>query len=150
MKVVIQRVRRASVAIGGEQKSFIGNGMLILLGVAVGDTEEDIDWLIKKVVALRIFDDQQGVMNLDVRQVDGDVMVVSQFTLLASTKKGNRPSYIHAAPPAEAVPLYELFCKRMSEQSGKEVATGTFGADMQVGLVNDGPVTICIDSRNKE
>ena len=150
MKVVIQRVRHASVAIGGELYSNIGAGMLILLGVADGDADDDLAWLLKKVMSLRIFDDAAGVMNLDVRQVGGDVMVVSQFTLLASTKKGNRPSYIHAAPPSQSVPLYEAFCRRLGQAIGKPVATGVFGADMQVELLNDGPVTIIIDSRHRE
>ena len=150
MKMVIQRVRHASVTIDGVLKSHIGEGMLILLGVATDDSHDDVDWLVKKAIALRIFDDAEGVMNLDVRQIDGDVMVVSQFTLLASTKKGNRPSYIHAAPPTLSVPLYEAFCRQMSQELGKEVATGTFGADMKVELLNDGPVTICMDSIRKE
>ena len=150
MKIVIQRVRRASVTIDGSLKSSIGMGMLILLGVAEGDTEEDLEWLVKKAEALRIFNDAEGVMNLDVLQVGGEVMVISQFTLLASTKKGNRPSYIHAAHPTLSVPLYERFCRRMSEELGREVATGQFGADMKVELVNDGPVTICIDSKNRQ
>ncbi len=124
--------------------------MLILLGVADGDGDDDLAWLLKKVMSLRIFDDAAGVMNLDVRQVGGDVMVVSQFTLLASTKKGNRPSYIHAAPPSQSVPLYEAFCRQLSQAIGKPVATGVFGADMQVELLNDGPVTIIIDSRHRE
>lgn len=150
MRIVTQRVRHASVSIAGERVAGIGTGMLILLGIAGGDTVEDMEWLVKKIVRLRIFDDSDGVMNLDVRQVQGDILVVSQFTLLASTKKGNRPSYIHAAGEAEAVPLYENFLQRLSDEFGKRVSAGVFGADMQVELVNDGPVTICIDSKNRE
>ena len=150
MKMVIQRVRHASVTIGGVLKSHIGKGMLILLGVATDDSHDDVDWLVKKAIALHIFDDAEGVMDPDVRQTGGDVMVVSQFTLLASTKKGNRPSYIHAAPPTLSIPLYEAFCRQMSQELGKDVATGTFGADMKVELLNDGPVTICMDSKRKE
>lgn len=149
MRVVIQRVSRASVTIGGELKSTIGHGLLVLLGVGHDDGEEDIDYLVKKTAALRIFDDEAGVMNRSVVEIGGDVIVVSQFTLMASTRKGNRPSYIAAAGHQTAIPLYEEFCRRMSEAIGRSVGTGEFGADMKVELVNDGPVTICIDSQNR-
>ena len=150
MRVLIQRVTNASVTIDGVLKSAIGNGLLVFLGITNDDAQEDVGWLCRKIAGLRIFDDEQGMMNLDVRQVDGDVMVVSQFTLLASTKKGNRPSYINAAGAEVSIPLYEAFCRRMSNELGKTVKTGTFGADMKVALLNDGPVTIWIDSKNKE
>jgi len=151
MRIVIQRCRRASVAIGGRLKSSIGAGMLVLVGVEDADTEEDIDWLCRKTVALRIFDDEQGVMNLPVTEVsDSGILVVSQFTLMASTKKGNRPSYIHASKPDFAVPMYERFVARLQEFFGKPVLAGEFGADMQVELINDGPVTIIIDSHRRE
>ena len=149
MRVVIQRVSSASVTIDGVVKSSIGPGLLILLGIGHEDDETDIDYLVKKAAALRIFNDQDGVMNRSVVDIDGDVMVVSQFTLMASTKKGNRPSYIEAAGHQKAVPLYEEFCRHMSAAIGKPVGTGEFGADMKVALVNDGPVTICMDSKNK-
>ena len=149
MRVVIQRVSEASVTIGGEVKSSIGLGLLVLLGVGHDDTEDDIDYLVKKTASLRIFDDEAGVMNRSVTDVGGEVIVVSQFTLMASTRKGNRPSYIGAAGHELAVPLYEAFCRRMSEALGKNVGTGEFGADMKVSLLNDGPVTICIDSKNR-
>ena len=149
MRVVIQRVSSASVTINGVVKSSIGPGLLILLGIGHEDDETDIDYLVKKAAALRIFNDQDGVMNRSVVDIDGDVMVVSQFTLMASTKKGNRPSYIEAAGHQKAVPLYEEFCRRMSAAIGKPVGTGEFGADMKVALVNDGPVTICMDSKNR-
>lgn len=150
MRVLIQRVRRASVSVGGDEVASIGKGMLVLLGVAVDDTEDDLEWLVKKTVQLRIFDDEAGVMNLDVSQAGGEILVVSQFTLLACTKRGNRPSYIKAAGEEVAVPLYEKFVKRVREVFGGRVVTGRFGADMQVELINDGPVTIWIDSRNRE
>ena len=150
MRAVIQRVSSASVTIGGQVKSSIGEGLLILLGVGYEDGQEDIDWLVKKISGLRIFDDEDGVMNRSVVDVEGEALVVSQFTLMASTKKGNRPSYIHAAGHEIAVPLYESFCVALSEAVGKPVGTGEFGADMKVALVNDGPVTICIDTKNKE
>lgn len=150
MKTVIQRVSRASVSIGGEVKSEIGKGYMILLGVADGDTSEDVDWLVKKTAALRVFDDEEGVMNLPVTAVDGEILVVSQFTLLASYKKGNRPSWIHAARHDVSIPLYEEFCSKLHDATGLKVLTGEFGADMQVELVNDGPVTICMDTRHKE
>ncbi|MBR1621151.1 MAG: D-tyrosyl-tRNA(Tyr) deacylase [Prevotella sp.] len=150
MRVVVQRVRHASVTIDGTLKSKISNGLLILLGVGLDDTKEDADWLIKKCNNLRVFDDSNGVMNCSVLDVNGDIMVVSQFTLMASYKKGNRPSYIHAAPPDHSIPLYEYFCEKISDELGKKVATGEFGADMKVELLNDGPVTICMDTKNKE
>ena len=150
MRVVIQRVLEASVSISGAVTAAIGPGLLVLLGICEEDGAEDIDWLVRKITALRVFDDADGVMNVDVRDAGGDILVVSQFTLLASTKKGNRPSYIRAARPETAIPLYEQFCAVLAEALGKPVPTGTFGADMQVALVNDGPVTICIDTKNKE
>ena len=149
MRVVIQRVSSASVTIGGELRSAIGAGLLILVGICPEDTQEDIDYLVKKTAALRIFDDDAGVMNRSILDVGGDALVVSQFTLMASTKKGNRPSYIRAAGHETAVPLYEKFCEDLSSALGKPVGTGVFGATMQVALVNDGPVTICIDSRSR-
>ncbi len=150
MRVLIQRVTGASVSIDGREHSRIGAGMLVLLGIAAEDTREDLEWLVRKIVRLRIFDDEDGVMNRDIMQCGGDIMVVSQFTLLAMTKKGNRPSYIHAAGEDIAVPLYEEFVARLTESTGRETATGVFGADMKVSLCNDGPVTIWIDSRNRE
>ena len=138
------------MTIDGKQKSAIGQGLLILLGVTEEDTKEDADWLVKKVIGLRIFNDEQGMMNRSVEDVDGEIMVVSQFTLLASYKKGNRPSWIRAAKHEIAIPMYEYFCNKMSETLGKEVATGEFGADMKVALLNDGPVTIIMDTKNKE
>lgn len=149
MRVLIQRVSRASVAIEGERVAEIGKGLLVFVGVATDDTEEDVDYLVRKTSQLRIFDDEQGVMNLDVRQVEGEVLVVSQFTLQAATRKGNRPSYIHAAGEAVAVPLYESFKKKLAAAIGKAVPSGRFGADMKVELLNDGPVTIWIDSTEK-
>ena len=150
MRVVIQRVLHASVSIGGTQTAAIGPGMLVLLGICEEDGDEDIDWLARKITALRIFDDEAGVMNRSVCEVDGSILVVSQFTLMAMTRKGNRPSYIRAARPEIAIPLYEKFCQALETALGKRVPTGTFGADMQVSLLNDGPVTICIDTKNKE
>ena len=150
MKTVIQRVCSASVTIDGTIKSSIGAGLLVLLGVGHEAGKEDIDYLVKKISGLRIFNDENGVMNRSVLETGGEVIVVSQFTLMASTKKGNRPSYIGAAGHELAIPLYEQFCKALSEAIGKPVGTGEFGADMKVALVNDGPVTICIDSKNKE
>jgi D-tyrosyl-tRNA(Tyr) deacylase len=150
MRVVIQRVAHAKVCIDGEVHSQIGNGLLVLLGIQPTDGQDDIDYLVQKITHLRIFDDAAGVMNLCVREVAGEVLVVSQFTLMASTRKGNRPSYIHAAPPAVAEPLYEAFVEQLSTAMEKRVQTGRFGADMQVSLLNDGPVTICIDSRHRE
>ena len=150
MRTVIQRVLHASVTIEGKIKSEIGQGLLIFLGVEEADTHEDIEWLTRKIALLRIFDDNDGVMNKSVTDTDGDILVVSQFTLHALTKKGNRPSYIRAAKPEIAIPLYELFCAEMSILLGHEVQTGTFGADMKVAILNDGPVTIWIDTKNKE
>ena len=150
MRLLIQRVTEASVTIEGRVHSEIGKGLMVLVGIEEADTQEDIDWLTGKLLRLRIFDDEAGVMNLDVQQVSGEVMVVSQFTLHASTKKGNRPSYIRSAPEAFSRPMYEKFVAAVEATSGKKVATGEFGADMKVELVNDGPVTIWIDSHNKE
>lgn len=150
MRVVIQRVKEASVSIDGHTKSSIQQGLLILLGIEEADTQEDIDWLCRKTISLRIFDDENGVMNRSILDVGGDIIVVSQFTLFASTKKGNRPSYIRAARPETAIPLYEAFCREICVQLGKPIGTGEFGADMKVSLINDGPVTICIDSKHKE
>lgn len=150
MRIVIQRVSEASVSIKGTMKSAIQQGFLILLGIGEDDSEDDIEWLVKKVVNLRVFDDEQGVMNKSILDINGEILVVSQFTLMASYKKGNRPSYIRAAGHEISIPLYQQFCERLSAQLGKEVATGEFGADMQVKLVNDGPVTICMDTKNKE
>lgn len=150
MRTVIQRVSQASVTIDGNMKSEIGNGLLVLLGICDDDNEEDIDWLVRKIVQLRVFDDENGVMNRSVIDIQGEIMVVSQFTLYASYKKGNRPSWLRASKPEVATPLYLLFCKKMSEALGKSVATGSFGADMKVSLINDGPVTICMDTKNKE
>ena len=149
MRVVIQRVASASVSIGGKVKASIGPGLLVLLGVGHEDDEEDLDYLVKKTAALRIFDDENGVMNRSVTEAAGEVIVVSQFTLMASTRKGNRPSYIGAAGHEKAIPYYELFCQKLSEAIGRPVGTGEFGANMQVALVNDGPVTICMDSKNR-
>ena len=149
MRTVIQRVSSASVTIGGTVKSAIGPGLLVLLGVGPDDTEDDVDYLVKKTAALRIFNDEAGVMNRSVIDTGGNILVISQFTLMASTRKGNRPSYVGAAGHETAVPLYELFCERISAAIGKEVGTGEFGADMQVALVNDGPVTIGMDSKNR-
>lgn len=150
MRLLIQRVKNASVSVGGDELSRIGLGLLVLVGVGVEDTDEDMEYLAGKLVRLRIFDDEQGVMNLDVRQVGGEVLVVSQFTLQASTRKGNRPSYVRAAPEAVSRPMYERFTARVAELLGWEVPTGEFGADMQVALVNDGPVTIWIDSKMRD
>ena len=150
MRIVIQRVSHASVTIGGNVKSAIGNGLLLLLGVEEQDMSEDVAWLVRKVAALRIFDDENGVMNLSVTDVQGEVMVVSQFTLFASYKKGNRPSWLRAARHEISIPLYEEFCEKLSAAISREVATGEFGADMQVELLNDGPVTIVMDTKNKE
>lgn len=150
MRIVIQRVSQALVTIAGKTKSAIGQGYVVLLGIGSDDTKEDANWLVKKTCSLRVFDDPDGVMNLSVRDVDGDIIVVSQFTLMASTKKGNRPSWIKAAPHDISIPLYEYFCQALARELGKTIGTGEFGADMKVQLVNDGPVTICIDSKNKE
>lgn len=150
MRAVIQRVQHASVTIGGKVKSAISHGFLILLGVCDEDTSEDAEWLVKKISALRVFDDENGVMNVDIHGVGGEALVVSQFTLFASYKKGNRPSWFRAARHEISVPLYEEFCARLSEALGKPVGTGEFGAEMKVELLNDGPVTICMDTKNKE
>ena len=150
MRIVIQRVKRASVAIDGKVHSAIGPGMMVLVGVATGDTRDDAQWLATKTAALRIFDDEQGVMNLSIGATGGDVLAVSQFTLNASTRKGNRPSYIHAAGHEVAVPLYDAYCRLLEQALGREVKRGVFGANMAVELVNDGPVTIIIDSRLRE
>lgn len=150
MRIVIQRVTKASVSIGGSTKSAIGAGFLLLLGVCEDDTLDDVEWLVKKVVGLRVFDDENGVMNRSIMDVQGECLVVSQFTLYASYKKGNRPSWLRAARHEISVPLYEAFCNKLSEAMGKPVGTGEFGANMQVELLNDGPVTICMDTKNKE
>ena len=150
MRIVIQRVSNASVTIEEQVKSKISKGYLILLGIESSDNQEDIDWLVKKIVGLRVFDDENGVMNLPIKDVNGDIIVVSQFTLMASYKKGNRPSWLRAAPHNISIPLYNRFCETLSEAMGKPVGTGEFGADMKVELLNDGPVTICMDTKNKE
>ena len=150
MRIVIQKVSRASVAVEKKTVATIGKGLLVLMGIEDADTDDDIDWLVKKMVQLRIFDDENGVMNLSVQDVDGDILIVSQFTLHASTKKGNRPSYIRASKPEFAVPMYEKFILKTEENQGKKVGTGIFGAMMEVSLVNDGPVTIIIDSKQKD
>ena len=150
MRALIQRVKRASVTIGGTLRSQIAGGQLILVGIEESDSTEDIEWLVKKCVNLRIFDDEQGVMNRSILESGGDILAVSQFTLMASTKKGNRPSYIRAAKPEISVPLYEKFCRSLEAALNKPIGTGVFGADMQVELVNDGPVTIFIDTKNRE
>ncbi|MDE6769592.1 MAG: D-tyrosyl-tRNA(Tyr) deacylase [Muribaculaceae bacterium] len=150
MRLVIQRVTRASVEIGGELHSSINQGLLILVGVIEGDTKEDVAWLVGKTAAMRIFDDEAGVMNRSLTDINGEALAVSQFTLAASTKKGNRPSYIRAARHEVAIPLYGLYCEELSKAIGKEVKRGVFGANMQVSLINDGPVTIIIDSRLRE
>lgn len=150
MKVVIQRVSQASVTIDSKITADIQKGLLVLVGIEDADTQEDIDWLCQKTANLRIFGDENGVMNLSVKDIDGEIIVVSQFTLHASTKKGNRPSYLKASKPETAIPMYENFVRKMESELGKKVQTGIFGADMKVSLLNDGPVTIIIDSKNKE
>jgi D-aminoacyl-tRNA deacylase len=150
MRLLIQRVTTASVSIHGEIKSAIGNGLLVLVGIEEADTREDIQWLSQKLVNLRIFNDADGVMNVSVKETNGDILAVSQFTLHASTKKGNRPSYIKAAKPPVAIPLYETFVKQVESDLGKTIFTGEFGADMKVELLNDGPVTIWMDSKIRE
>lgn len=150
MKIVIQRVSKANVTISNNKVADIKIGLLILLGIVDNDSEEDINFLVRKIINLRIFNDENNVMNLSLKDIDGDVIVVSQFTLQASTKKGNRPSYIKAAKPEIAIPLYENFLKTLENDLGKKVQTGIFGADMKIELLNDGPVTIIIDSKNKE
>ncbi len=149
MIAVIQRVREASVSVSGTTIGAIKHGFMILLGIGHQDTEEDIDWLCKKIIGLRIFGDEEGKMNLDLKNIGGDILLISQFTLHASTKKGNRPSFIEAARPETAIPLYEKTIDRLSVELGKKIQTGSFGADMQVSLVNDGPVTIVMDTKNK-
>jgi D-tyrosyl-tRNA(Tyr) deacylase len=150
MRAVIQRVNRAAVSIDGEIRSAIGNGLLVLAGIEDADTRDDLEWLSSKIVNLRIFNDDQGVMNISIRDIGGDILLVSQFTLFAATKKGNRPSYIRASKPPVAVPLYEQLIARLGADLGKPVLTGAFGADMKVELVNDGPVTILIDTKDRE
>lgn len=150
MRVVIQRVQHASVTIEGTLHSKIGKGYLILLGVCEEDTSEDVEWLVKKIVGLRVFEDENGVMNRSIMEEDGEALVVSQFTLYASYKKGNRPSWFRAASHEISIPLYEEFCSNLSKAMNKPVGTGEFGADMKVELLNDGPVTICMDTKNKE
>ena len=150
MRAVIQRVTHASVTIEGIKKTEIGNGFLILLGIEGIDNQEDIDWLVHKIVGLRVFDDEAGVMNKNIQETNGDIIVVSQFTLMASYKKGNRPSWFRAAGHEVAIPLYNSFVEQLSEALGKPVGTGEFGAEMKVELLNDGPVTICMDTKNKE
>ena len=150
MRVVLQRVSEAAVLINGIEKRNIGNGLLLLVGIADGDGKEDIEWLSQKIIQLRIFNDADGKMNLSVKEVNGEIMLISQFTLHASTKKGNRPSYIRSARPEIAIPFYEQFIQQLENDGGKKIITGEFGADMKVSLINDGPVTIIIDSKNKE
>jgi len=150
MRVVIQRVSEASVTIRSQVRGAIQRGLVLLLGVETADTQGDAEWLSRKIVRLRIFNDENGVMNLSVKDVDGDILLISQFTLFASTRKGNRPSYSRAAQPEIAVPLYESFIRKLTEDLGKPIHTGEFGADMKVSLVNDGPVTIIVDSKNGE
>lgn len=150
MRIVIQRVSEASVTINGQVKSSIGKGFLILIGICDEDTQEDVEWLVKKVVNLRVFDDENGVMNRSIMDTGGEVLVISQFTLFASYKKGNRPSWFKAGSHEHSIPLYEQFCTRISQEMGRTAGTGEFGADMKVALINDGPVTICMDTKNKE
>jgi D-tyrosyl-tRNA(Tyr) deacylase len=150
MRAVIQRVRKASVQIDKKISGIINEGLLVLLGIEDADTEEDINWLSAKIINLRIFNDSQGIMNLSIKEINGHLLLVSQFTLHSSTRKGNRPSYIHASKPAFAIPMYEKMIKQLESDLGKSIQTGVFGADMQVELVNDGPVTIIIDSKLKE
>jgi D-tyrosyl-tRNA(Tyr) deacylase len=150
MRVVIQRVKKAAVSVQNKKVSSIGNGLLILLGIEDSDNEEDIDWLVKKIVQLRIFNDENGIMNLSVQDISGEILIVSQFTLHANTKKGNRPSYIRASKPDIAIPVYNKFLVKVEEITGKKPEQGIFGAMMEVSLINDGPVTIIIDSKYKE
>ncbi|MDH7462188.1 D-aminoacyl-tRNA deacylase [Chitinophagaceae bacterium 26-R-25] len=150
MRAIVQRVSKASVSIGGKEKSAIAQGLLVLLGIEDADAQEDIEWLSGKLIQLRIFNDDQGVMNVSVKDINGEILLVSQFTLHASTKKGNRPSYIKASKPDIAIPLYEKMIAQLEKDLGKTIGTGEFGADMQVELMNDGPVTIFIDSKNRE
>lgn len=150
MRTLIQRVKKASVTIEKQIKSAISNGLLVLVGIENTDNEEDIEWISNKIVQLRIFDDENGVMNKSLQDINGEILIVSQFTLHASTKKGNRPSYIRAAKPEISIPLYEAFCQAIQSKTEKKIGTGEFGADMQVELINDGPVSIWMDSKNKE
>ena len=150
MRTVIQRVSKASVTIEGTIKSEIKQGFLILIGICEEDSQEDVEWLVKKIANLRVFDDENGVMNRSIMDVDGEILVISQFTLFASYKKGNRPSWFRAGSHEHSIPLYEAFCEQLSAAIGKPVGTGEFGADMKVELLNDGPVTICMDTKNKE
>ncbi len=150
MRAVIQRVSHASVTIKGIVKSSIGAGFLVLLGICEEDTTEDVDWLVRKIIGLRVFDDENHVMNLPIADINGEILIISQFTLFASYKKGNRPSWLKAAKHEISVPLYKAFCTKLSDALGKPVGTGEFGADMKVELLNDGPVTICMDTKNKE
>ena len=150
MRIIIQRVSHASVTINGNTKSAIKTGYLILCGIEETDTSEDVDWLVRKVIGLRVFDDENGVMNRSIKEVDGEILVISQFTLFASYKKGNRPSWLRAARHDISIPLYEDFCQKLSDALGKQVGTGKFGADMKVELLNNGPVTIFMDTHNKE
>ncbi|MDE6012635.1 MAG: D-tyrosyl-tRNA(Tyr) deacylase [Prevotella sp.] len=150
MRAVIQRVSHASVTIKGIVKSSIGAGFLVLLGICEEDTTEDVDWLVRKIISLRVFDDENHVMNLPIADINGEILIISQFTLFASYKKGNRPSWLKAAKHEISVPLYKAFCAKLSDALGKPVGTGEFGADMKVELLNDGPVTICMDTKNKE
>jgi D-aminoacyl-tRNA deacylase len=150
MRAVLQRVAKASVTIDNVEYCRISKGLLILIGIEVADSDEDIDWLVGKITRIRLFDDENGVMNLSIQEINGEMLVVSQFTLHAKTKKGNRPSYIQAATPDLAIPLYRKFVQKMEEEINKRIATGIFGAMMQVSLINDGPVTIIIDSKNRE
>lgn len=150
MRTVIQRVSKASVTIEGTVKSAIGKGFLVLIGICEEDSLEDVEWLVKKIANLRVFDDEEGVMNRSIMDIGGEILVVSQFTLFASYKKGNRPSWFRAGSHEHSIPLYESFCSKLSEAIGKPVGTGEFGADMKIELLNDGPVTICMDTKNKE
>lgn len=150
MRIVVQRVTEANVLINNDEKRSIDEGLVVLLGIEEADSNEDIEWLSSKIVNLRIFDDEEGIMNLSLKQIDGEILLVSQFTLQASTKKGNRPSYIKAAKPSISIPLYESMIGQLEKELGKKIVTGTFGADMKVSLCNNGPVTILIDSKNKE
>lgn len=150
MRILIQRVKQASVAVEEATKSRISKGLLVLLGIEDTDSHEDISWLCNKIANLRIFDDKNGVMNLSIKEINGEILIVSQFTLFASTKKGNRPSYIRASKPDIAIPLYEKFCEKLEKAINKKVETGVFGAHMEINLINDGPVTILIDSKDRE
>jgi len=150
MRAVIQRVSKASVEIDGQINGLIGQGFLVLIGIEDSDNQSDIEWLSKKIVQLRIFNDDAGLMNKSIQDVNGNILLISQFTLYGQTKKGNRPSFIRASKPEIAIPLYELFCQELKKNLGKKIETGIFGADMKVSLINDGPVTIVMDTKNKE